>query len=152
MERRARGWYPAFTCRHCGITENGISHGVQAPSAWSPRERAQSPPLVIWPQPACRPPSCLLCPRGSHIWKICLGGGIAQGVQALEGALCCLPFSSPGDSSRHSVTGNASLGNGNEGGLMPIDLPISWASHLALISTGTSAVVSEIKGLNSDST
>lgn len=34
---------------------------------------------------------------------------------------------------------------------MPVDLPISWASHLALISTGTSAVVFASKDLSSGS-
>lgn len=35
---------------------------------------------------------------------------------------------------------------------MPLDLPISWASHLALIFTGTSDGVFKAEGLSSGST
>lgn len=57
-----------------------------------------------------------------------------------------------GDNSEAFVTKRASLGNESESGFMPTDLPTSWASHLALISTGTSASVFESKGLSSGST
>lgn len=44
------------------------------------------------------------------------------------------------------ITKRASLGNESQGGFMPFDLPISWASHLALITAGTSAGVLETEG------
>lgn len=59
------------------------------------------------------------------------------------------PAAAPGNSSGTSVTKRASLGNESEGGFLPRDLPISWASYLALASTGTFAVVLESKSLSS---